>query len=208
MTCTPGQQCVAGKCVDLCDVRQQAGLAACPDNFVCQNGACVPNCTCLACPDSSLECQSDSTKPGFGRCVASGCSGVTCPAGQLCYPGGNCQDPCASNTCGANQTCVPSTNYNASSDRQYSCQNPNGTTDTGGTSGNGTGGLCLGSNCNPTNGGNNSGVGGNGALPPGPASSTGSMGCGCRVGYGALGGWAVAGIAGLALMASRRRRRR
>ena len=208
--CTAGQQCVAGKCVDLCDARQQAKLADCPDNFVCQNGACVPNCTCLPCPDpTTQECQSNASAPGFGRCVASGCSNVTCSAGQLCIPGGTCIDPCASNSCGANQTCKPNTAYDSTNpNQQYSCNNPDGTASTGG-SGTGTGtSVCLGPNCGQGNSGNsNSGVGGNGAVTHPPASSSGAAGCGCRVAPGSMGAWAAAGLAGLALLVVRRRRR-
>jgi len=211
VVCTAGQQCVAGKCVDLCDVRAKAGLAACPDNFVCQNGACVPNCTCLACPDpGSQECQSNTALPGFGRCVASGCSDGHC-GDKLCVPGGTCIEPCNPNPCGANQTCSPATIYDPAKDQQhqYSCSNPDVSNAVGGAgSVGGGGGICLG-DCNQAGNGSNNGnsLGGSGNGLSSPGSSSGSMGCGCRVASSKVGGWAAAGLLGLALAAARRRRR-
>jgi MYXO-CTERM domain-containing protein len=214
VTCTAGQQCVAGKCVDLCDARTQAGLPACPANFVCQNGACVPNCTCLACPDpTNQECQSDQAKPGFGRCVATGCSGVTCPSGQLCATGGNCIDPCNPNPCGAGQTCAAANQYNANG-ANYSCTNPN----TGAGGGSSTGGapiICLGANCNQAGSGNTGNSGnpngtnpfGNGTTPNAAGSSSKSLGCGCRTIGAAPRGLGLAALLGIGVMAMRRRRR-
>ncbi len=211
VTCSAGQQCVAGKCVDLCDARTAAGLPPCPDNFVCQNGACVPNCTCLACPDpTQQECQSNSSLPGYGRCVATGCADGHC-GNQLCVPPGDCiADPCASNTCASGQTCTANKNFDPSADvnHQYSCSNPDGTVSTGGSSGT----QCLGDTCNQAGtgtaaGGNGSAAGPNGATQ-GPANSTGSMGCGCRVASSSMRGWAAASFIGLVFLAGSRRRPR
>ena len=216
VTCNAGEQCVAGKCVDLCDARQQAGLAACPDNFVCQNGACVPNCTCLNCPDpTTQECQADSTKPGFGRCVASGCADGHC-GDQLCLPGGTCvADPCANNTCGANQICTAAKQYDSTqpNDHQYSCSNPSDPTANGGS---GTGGgtsVCL-QNCGTAGSGN--GTAGNAPSAGSPSNpglvtngtSTGQgASCACRITPNRAPAWGLVGLAGLALLGVRRRRR-
>lgn len=217
VTCTAGEQCVAGVCVDLCAARTAAGLPACPTNFVCQNGACVPNCTCLACPDpTNQECQSDSSKPGFGRCVATGCSGTTCPTGQLCIPGGTCIDPCNPNPCATGQTCTPATQYDPSSTNQYSCTNPNVAAG-GGSSTGGAPVICLGctqagsgATGNTGNTGNAAGPGngnGTGAASPGNSSTSG-MGCGCRMVGGTPGRrLALTALLGVGLMVMHRRRR-
>jgi MYXO-CTERM domain-containing protein len=209
VTCSAGQQCVAGKCVDLCDARTAAGLPPCPDNFVCQNGACVPNCNCLPCPDpTQQECQINSSLPGYGRCVATGCADGHCGT-QLCVPGGQCVDPCGSNPCPSGQNCTANKNFDPSADanHQYSCSNPDGTVSTGGSSST----QCLGDTCTQggtgTAGGNGSAAGPNGATQ-GPANSTGSMGCGCKVASSSMRGWALAGLAGLMLLARSRRRQR
>ncbi len=211
VTCNAGEQCVAGKCVDLCDARQQAGLPACPENFVCQNGACVPNCTCLNCPDlNTQECQTNPNQPGFGRCVASGCADGHC-GNQLCLPGGICvADPCASNTCETGQTCTAAKQYDSTQalDHQYSCTNPDGSSN-GGASGTGGAGQCL-QNCGAQAGSGN-GNSGNPSVPGAVnngTSTTKGVACGCRVptkrGASA---WGLAGLAGLALLGLRRRRR-
>jgi MYXO-CTERM domain-containing protein len=198
--CTAGQQCVAGICVDLCDARTKAGLPACPDNFVCQNGACVPNCTCLPCPDpTQQECQSTSTLPGFGRCVASGCSDGHCGT-QLCVPGGNCIDPCGSNPCASGQKCTAAKQFDPNSDvnHQYSCTNPDGTVVGTGGSAN----VVLG---NQAGSGNNGAAAGPGVH--GPGNSTASLGCGCRTLDSRTQGLGLAALLGLSVLAMRRRRR-
>jgi len=209
VTCLAGEQCVGGKCVDLCDARAAAGLDACPTNFVCQNGACVPNCTCLPCPSADQECQTDSSQKTFGRCVATGCSDGHC-GDQLCVPGPECITPCDPNPCGANQTCTPATVYNPGQDKdhQYSCTNPNDTT-SGGAGAGGTSSICLGQNCLNAAGGsgnNSSNPANNGTGAKTGGNSTGSLGCGCRMVPARTRLWGLAGIAGLALLALRRRR--
>ncbi len=198
VNCGLGQQCVAGTCVDLCSVR----TTPCPTNFVCQNGACVPDCNCLPCADG-LACASN------GQCLPSGCENSNCVAPQICIPGGNCVDPCATNTCAAPTKCSAFTVYDKSKDpngdgsNQYACTNPDGTVVGAGGSGNvGGSGPCLG--CSQAGSGT---VGGNGAGPTSPASSTGSMGCGCRVAGDGGSRLGLAGILGLALLALRRQRR-
>jgi|GEM_PF-899328 len=207
VVCNAGEQCVAGKCVDLCDAREQAGMPGCPNNFVCQNGACVPNCTCLPCPSQDQECQSDASQTKtFGRCVATGCSDGHC-GDKLCVPGGECIEPCNPNPCGADQTCTPAKVYNPTQDKdhQYSCTNPNDP----GNGGAGTGGessVCLG--CNDAGSGNNGTAAGPNNGNGTPGSSTGpGVSCGCRMAPAPSGIWGLASVLGLAAMAVRRRTR-
>jgi MYXO-CTERM domain-containing protein len=201
VVCGPGQQCVAGTCVDLCSIR----TTACPTNFVCQNGACVPDCNCLPCADG-LSCASN------GQCLPSGCENSNCTAPQICIPGGNCVDPCANNTCAAPTKCSPFTVYDKSKDpngdgsNQYACTNPDGTVVGAGGSGTAGSGPCLGANCN-VGGSGTAGGNGSAAGPSSPANSTSSLGCGCRVAGDGASRFGLAGLLGLTLLALRRRRR-
>jgi hypothetical protein len=211
VTCNAGEQCVAGKCVDLCDAREQAGLDPCPDNFVCQNGACVPNCTCLPCPSTDQECQTDSSQKTFGRCVATGCSDGHC-GDKLCAPGGECLDPCNPNPCGADQTCTAAKVYDPKQDKnhQYSCTNPNDPGNVGGSGAGGETSICLGANCTAAGSGNNGTAAGPSNNPSGTATagnSTGGVSCGCRMAPTRTTVWSLAGLAGLSILALRRRRR-
>lgn len=201
--CNAGEQCVGGKCVDLCDARTEAGLDACPENFVCQNGACVPNCTCLSCPSADQECQSDANQPKtFGRCVASGCSDGHC-GDNLCVPGGDCISPCNPNPCGADQTCTPAKVYNPANDRdhQYSCTNPSDPNNNGGASNaGGTSSISLDNRSGSGN--NNHNTNGNSST----GSSSGDMGCGCRMQSAPRYAWGLIALSGLTLLGARRRR--
>jgi hypothetical protein len=92
VVCPYGQVCRIGRCLDPC-----AGVS-CP-GAVCENGACVPKCSCRACSDT-LTCASD------GRCVDKGCDKMVCGAGTVCKQG-NCVDSCYGGTrCPVGQTCA------------------------------------------------------------------------------------------------------
>lgn len=202
INCGPGKQCVAGACVDLCAILN----TTCPTNFVCQNGACVPDCNCLPCQQAGLTCASN------GQCLPTGCENSNCTLPQICIPGGACIDPCANNPCAAPTTCSGFTAYDASQDpsgtgaNQYTCLNPNGTAAGTGGSGNS---LCLAANANCNQAGSGAGNNGSAAGPSvnSPGNSTGSLGCGCRIAGNRARGWGLAGLLGLSLLAFRRRRR-
>jgi hypothetical protein len=89
--CPGSQVCRLGRCVDPC-----AGVS-CPGG-VCENGACVPLCTCRACSDGKA-CAPD------GRCVDVGCEKMDCSP-KICVKG-LCMDPCYGATrCPAGQMCT------------------------------------------------------------------------------------------------------
>ncbi len=92
VVCPRGQTCRIGRCVDPC-----AGVD-CPGG-VCENGACVPVCTCRPCT-GGLACVTTS-----GRCVDPGCEKMDCGADKVCVAGA-CMDPCYGTTrCPAGQAC-------------------------------------------------------------------------------------------------------
>lgn len=83
---------------------------ACGDGFECVVD-CLPENPCDPNPcNSGFRCE-DLAEAGF-RCVPLLCSGVSCPAGEICVTG-NCFDPCfdldcsagGQSGCGENQTC-------------------------------------------------------------------------------------------------------
>lgn len=83
---------------------------ACDDGFECVVD-CLPADPCQPNPcNDGFRCE-DLGEAGF-RCIPLLCSGVSCPAGEICVSG-NCFDPCAEldcsaggkSGCGENQTC-------------------------------------------------------------------------------------------------------
>ena len=75
--------------------------APCPQaGDVCSAGVCVPRCGGTEFPCSG-ETQCDAAS---GRCVATGCAGVSCAPGTVCRAGA-CVTPCQGVVCPAGQTC-------------------------------------------------------------------------------------------------------
>ena len=90
--CPPGETCRLGRCIDPC-----VGVT-CPEGL-CENGACVPSCTCRGCSTGAV-CQEAS-----GHCVEPGCDKMDCGPGLACVQG-ICTDPCAPPTkCPTGQAC-------------------------------------------------------------------------------------------------------
>ncbi len=90
-TCTDGQVCRGGSCVDACD-----GVM-CPRAQTCVSGQCVPDlCASVVCPAGQV-CSD-------GTCIDA-CTGVTCPDGQICQNGGCVADPCFGVDCPAGKVC-------------------------------------------------------------------------------------------------------
>ena len=89
--CPPPQMCLAGRCADPC-----VGVT-CETGRVCDQGVCVPTCDCQICA-TGKECADD------GRCVPTGCSDRTCPAGQTCAAGA-CVDACTGARCPPGEKC-------------------------------------------------------------------------------------------------------
>lgn len=111
MSCEAGQRCVGGRCVGACEgircprnqtcragrcVEPCAGVT-CDMDSVCADGLCVPRCECRRC-GTGQTCGAD------GRCRASDCATVTCPAGQSCV-GGACRDDCEGASCPRGERC-------------------------------------------------------------------------------------------------------
>ena len=104
---------------DDCDGAIDNG-ATCGGGLVCWNGACVPHCQ-----QSEFPCaNNDQCDAVSGLCIDPSCTGVTCPAEQICKKGtcgaacdgitcphgevcrlGNCLDPCAAVTCTSGMVC-------------------------------------------------------------------------------------------------------
>lgn len=94
ITCPSGHTCRAGRCFDLCE------MLTCDDCTVCEEGACVPRCQfagCAAgerCGDDGVcvesSCVNLECDPGMecraGTCVER-CEGVVCPRGEICQMG-------------------------------------------------------------------------------------------------------------------------
>jgi MYXO-CTERM domain-containing protein len=97
--CRTGFICTQGHCSDVCRTAE----FPCPEETVCETngrlaGTCVPaKCKGVSC-DSDQRCDGST-----GNCVAS-CSGVTCPAGEVCVSG-SCSNPCADVTCPSSFVC-------------------------------------------------------------------------------------------------------
>lgn len=71
----------------------------CNEGFVCDRGQCIERCFEGGCAQG-FECEATTM-----RCVETGCSGVSCPAGQRCAAPGTCVDACQGIVCPADQTC-------------------------------------------------------------------------------------------------------
>ena len=90
--CPYGQRCRGSGCADPCaDV-------TCPDGGACNDGLCVPSCTC--CPSG----QTCDVTAGAATCIESACVGARCPDGAHCEHG-TCTDDCAGVVCPPNRVC-------------------------------------------------------------------------------------------------------
>jgi MYXO-CTERM domain-containing protein len=169
----------AGMCVDAgCET------ASCTAGQVCRAGACVDACAGVTCPLGQL-CQA-------GTCVVDLCANVSCGPGLVCHTG-SCVDPCSLISCMAGQRC-----------RAGACEpDPCAAVDCGPTA-RCVEGSCVNIDAGPIDAGafdaSASDAGRHSGGPTSPAS------CGCRVGGGGERGAAL-GLALLALVAMRRRRR-
>ncbi|MSP63720.1 MAG: VWA domain-containing protein [Myxococcales bacterium] len=98
--CPAGQVCTTDEfnLEPRCVPNPCPGGTKCASGEYCRYGKCVRPCAqpCGA----GKRCED-------GNCVADGCSGKMCPAGQLCHPAsGSCvADPCAGKSCFAAQVC-------------------------------------------------------------------------------------------------------
>ncbi len=152
--CPVGRSCRAGVCVDPC-----AGVT-CSEQRICVDGACVLDCACSGC-GSALVCDADQ-----GLCVAEGCEGKICGAGQFCSATGACADSCENASCPAGTRCAVG-----------ECVPVAGGADAGAGDGDGYG--------NGDGDGNDvgdAGTGGAGGNGGSGASKSDSSGCSCRVG--------------------------
>jgi len=94
-TCPNQQVCDQGRCLPNCQVGSEF---ACPEYAVCDQdtGRCVdPDCEGVTCPEGSV-CRG-------GACVTA-CDGIVCPHGQSCQ-NGECMDPCANVVCKDGEVC-------------------------------------------------------------------------------------------------------
>jgi MYXO-CTERM domain-containing protein len=179
VTCPKGQACRIGRCGDPCE-----GVT-CGADRVCDGGVCVPSCKCAG-------CAAGKTCAASGACVETGCSDKTCAATEVCA-GGACVDRCAGAVCPRGQTCTAGACVDAPKPdggvtSRFDAGTPNGAA---GTSGSATGAA---------------GTAAAGASGGGVKISP-SNGCRCDVVPPAgAGGWAAL-LAGVALLASRVRRR-
>ena len=210
VTCTAGQRCVDGSCVDACSgvtcpIDQVCRLGNCVDpcanlncgmGQVCVAGECIPSCPCTACT-SSQTCVTTGTQAG--QCVPTDCATVTCPAGEVCQSG-NCISACTGAVCPMGEACTAGNCVAASGDA--------GTTDGGG-------GLHLdgglgGDSSFSIDGsaGDDASSGDDGGGGDNDFGGSSKSGCGCRAAGEAGGteGWLAALGIGLAAMAVRRRR--
>ncbi|HEY7374215.1 MAG TPA: MYXO-CTERM sorting domain-containing protein [Polyangia bacterium] len=191
--CPHGQTCRLGACVAACD-----GVT-CPADRVCENGACQPPCNnkCRTCK-AGTTCNMTS-----GVCLETGCENTTCPAGQVCI-GGSCKDGCTDVICPGGQACM-----------NGSCT-PVAPPDTGSGGAGGGGGsvVILG---NGGAGGNTStGAAGYAGAGPGTGNSGGAAmetphmisTCKCETAEGPSAAGVALLLAGVAVAAGRRHRRR
>ena len=119
--CEPGfrcweEECVADDCIisgcpegAICNgiecLPDPCISADCQVNEFCRNGQCIPSCAQISCP-LYHECID-------GLCQPTGCGGVICSPGELCFCQDNCEqgeyvclpDHCNGVQCGPNQRC-------------------------------------------------------------------------------------------------------
>ncbi len=218
--CDPGTVCdnASGRCVDAECVGK-----TCPSGEVCRAGACVPPCGGVTCPYGSV-CVAD-------KCVAP-CGSVKCPTGQVCR-GGVCLPGCTSCSgvaCGAGTKCDPATNDCV----DPSCSKPCGpgthcsagacVDDCAGAKCP-TGQVCTTGRCLSASdpgadggfgdagpigpGGDDASTGADGGVSGAPGDLPSASACQCDASLGAAAGTTAAlPLAGLALLALQRRRRR
>lgn len=190
VTCDAGLACVEGSCVAPCDGVVCPGdrvcrVGVCLDpcvgvtceaGQVCEGGVCVAACDCRGCADGS-ECAGD------GRCVDEGCADVSCDGATICRDG-VCVDPCEGAVCPRGRACVDG----ACVDTEPAVPDAGTSVADGGSSSDGGTGM---------DGGPGPDAGGRGMV---------DSGCGCRAARPA-GGSALAWlVAGLSVLALRRRR--
>jgi hypothetical protein len=198
VVCPHGQACRQDRCVDPC-----AGLR-CDAAEVCVAGICQTRCPCHRCA-ASESCLTD------GVCHPSSCASVTCPAGNYCDEG-RCVDACANAVCPAHATCRAGACVAPAADAGVSADVPSapdvGTTDS--SVGDGSPGPRP-----PFDAGVIRDVAlvydrpdGGAAEFTGKVSPGAPSGCGCRVGGTRRRASSLAALAGLALFARSRRRRR
>ena len=92
----PQDICVNGECVPRCTLGQEF---ACSDGLQCDPDAGI----CLDPACSGVSCPADQVCRG-GRCVTA-CDGIVCPHGIRCRDGA-CVDPCSGKSCPAGQVCA------------------------------------------------------------------------------------------------------
>jgi hypothetical protein len=99
--CPPGETCVEGFCVEDACFGVTCERGADGSRNVCQDGACVPVCDTVSCPDPNVCRRTD------GACVGNNCNFLPylCEAGEICVRGECVGDPCAGVTCGAREFC-------------------------------------------------------------------------------------------------------
>jgi MYXO-CTERM domain-containing protein len=98
VTCQSGQKCdeTSGRCVDVC-----AGVVCSAPKICVASGTTA---RCLDCNDPSLACTAPQICVA-GKCQDDKCLNVTCPAGQYCDSGA-CKDLCVPGKCAANERCI------------------------------------------------------------------------------------------------------
>jgi hypothetical protein len=131
VVCPHGQRCLADKCVDLC------ASVSCSSGEVCVEGKCMPGCaqcngiTCnlpLSCDTSSGQCLDDScaTECPDGTYCSAGeckdqCEGVVCPGDQVCVDG-QCQEPGAGGAGGSGLPGLGGAGSGAGADDQFASE--------------------------------------------------------------------------------------
>lgn len=130
VVCPRGRVCTGGACVDPCAGVVCPSMQVCIAGTPGALTLCGPACTCLDLPATTLcaagtACDARAGSPTAGLCVepgcetascgpgeacvagacVDGCSGVTCPFGQVCRVGECVADRCASVTCGVGLVC-------------------------------------------------------------------------------------------------------
>ncbi|MBI2896853.1 MAG: DUF4114 domain-containing protein [Deltaproteobacteria bacterium] len=83
-----------------CDGELDDG-ATCPDQQICHDGRCVPDCVLVNEFDCTVETVCDSSS---GLCVDPGCEGQSCPPDSVCRAG-ECVTPCEDVVCPWGRSC-------------------------------------------------------------------------------------------------------